>query len=182
MGSKGSKATFAPFEPQPIGKNKKYGEDYATQGKTLSKGGCPLKDIDQKMVEKLASIGCTGEEIAAVLGCCRDTIYARFSDSLKKGQNQAKIALRRLQWQSATTGNVTMQIWIGKNMLGQSNKHEIQAIDNRLGNPLRRYRATKLGSKFFQPIVFFDKIAQSPYRKMRLGGTHATINGATSQR
>jgi 8-oxo-dGTP pyrophosphatase MutT (NUDIX family) len=32
------------------------------------------------MVEKLANIGCTGDEIAAVLDCCRDTIYARFSD------------------------------------------------------------------------------------------------------
>lgn len=78
------------------------------------------------MVEKLASIGCTGDEIATVLGCCRDTLYARFSDSLKKGQNQAKIALRRMQWQSAASGNVAMQVWLGKNMLGQSNTHEIQ--------------------------------------------------------
>lgn len=33
------------------------------------KGGRPLKDIQPEMVEKLASIGCTGEEIATVLGC-----------------------------------------------------------------------------------------------------------------
>lgn len=98
----------------------------------VNKGGRPPKKIDEEMVEKLASIGCTGDEIAAVLDCCRDTLYARFSDSLKKGQNKAKATLRRLQWQSATSGNITMQIWLGKNMLGQSNKHEIHAIDNRL--------------------------------------------------
>lgn len=102
------------------------------QDKTLSKGGRPPKNIDEEMVEKLASIGCTGDEIAAVLDCCRDTLYARFSDSLKKGQNRAKVALRRLQWQSATTGNITMQIWLGKNMLGQSNKHEIYGQDTRI--------------------------------------------------
>ncbi|MGA8163871.1 MAG: hypothetical protein WB791_02465 [Waddliaceae bacterium] len=90
-----------------------------------NKGGRPKKDIDPQMVEKMASIGCTGDEISAVLGCCRDTLYRRFSDTLKKGQDTAKASLRRMQWKSATMGNVTMQIWLGKNLLGQSNKHEI---------------------------------------------------------
>lgn len=100
--------------------------------KKINKGGRPLKEIDHKMIDKLASIGCTGDEIAAVLGCCRDTLYARFSDSLKKGQNKAKATLRRMQWQSAVSGNVTMQIWLGKNMLGQSSKHEIQTADQQI--------------------------------------------------
>ena len=97
--------------------------------KAIEKGGRPPKQIDAQMVEKLVSIGCTGDEIAAVLDCCRDTIYARFSDSLKKGQNQAKVALRRLQSQAATSGNVTMLIWLGKNMLGQSSRHEMESLN-----------------------------------------------------
>lgn len=96
-----------------------------TKSQRANKGGRPPKNIDQEMVDKLASIGCTGDEIAAVLGCCRDTLYARFSDSLKKGQQKAKVTLRRMQWQSATSGNVTMQIWLGKNLLGQSNSNDI---------------------------------------------------------
>ncbi|MEI8328653.1 MAG: hypothetical protein WCG14_01445 [Chlamydiia bacterium] len=96
------------------------------KNKNISKTGRPQKNIQPEMVEKLASIGCTGDEIATVLDCCRDTLYARFSDSLKKGQNQAKIALRRMQWQAASSGNVTMQIWLGKNMLGQSNSQDSQ--------------------------------------------------------
>lgn len=90
-----------------------------------NKGGRPRKSLDVEMIEKLASIGCTIEEIASVVGCCRDTLHRRFSDTLKKGQDTAKVSLRRMQWRSAATGNVTMQIWLGKNMLGQSNKHEI---------------------------------------------------------
>jgi hypothetical protein len=95
----------------------------------VNKGGRPPKKIDEEMVEKLASIGCTVEEIASTLGCCRDTLHRRFSDILKKGHNTAKISLRRMQWKSAAMGNVTMQIWLGKNMLSQSNKHEIQTLD-----------------------------------------------------
>ena len=97
--------------------------------KALEKGGRSPKQIDAQMVEKLASIGCTGDEIAAVLDCCRDTIYARFSNSLKKGQNQAKVALRRLQWQAANSGNITMLIWLRKNMLGQSSRYEMDSLN-----------------------------------------------------
>ena len=35
--------------------------------KVSSKGGRPLKDVQPEMVEKLASIGCTGDEIATVM-------------------------------------------------------------------------------------------------------------------
>ena len=31
-----------------------------------------------------------------------------------------KMRLRQLQWKSATKGNVVMQIWLGKQILGQS--------------------------------------------------------------
>lgn len=41
-----------------------------------------------------------------------------------------KVALRRMQWQSASSGNVVMQIWLGKNMLGQSNNHEISFLES----------------------------------------------------
>lgn len=79
--------------------------------------GRPQKEIQPEMVEKLASIGCTGDEIATVLGCCRDTLYARFSDSLKKGQHQAKVALRRMQWQAATSGKDIQRIAVVRKLL-----------------------------------------------------------------
>lgn len=39
-----------------------------------------------------------------------------------------------MQWQAVTSGNVTMQIWLGKNMLGQSNTKESQ-----MGIDTKRY-------------------------------------------
>jgi hypothetical protein len=39
------------------------------------------------------------------------------------------MSLRRLQWNNAKKGNVTMQIFIGKQYLGQSDKVEAVAPD-----------------------------------------------------
>jgi len=81
--------------------------------------GRPLLDIDEDQVRKLASIFCTYDEIASVMGCSKDTLEHRFSAVIKEGKEQGKASLRRLQWISAQNGNVVMQIWLGKQMLGQ---------------------------------------------------------------
>ena len=38
------------------------------------------------------------------------------------GKNLGLATLRQLQWRSAMNGNVRMQIWLGINWLGQSNR------------------------------------------------------------
>ncbi len=43
-----------------------------------------------------------------------------------------KIKLRKLQWKSADKGNVTMQIFLGKNILGQKDRHETAELDEPL--------------------------------------------------
>jgi len=78
-------------------------------------------DIDPKEVEKLASFGCTNTEIASFFGC--DVSY---SQNLTKGRDTGKIRLRQLQWKSAERGNITMQIWLGKQVLGQTEKSEVE--------------------------------------------------------
>jgi hypothetical protein len=93
------------------------------------KAGRPVKDIDWNVVEKLASIQCTDEEIAAVLGVHSDTIKRRkkvpeYAEILANGRAKGRASLRRLQWKSAEVGNVTMQIWLGKQLLGQRDKFE----------------------------------------------------------
>ena len=88
--------------------------------------GRPLIEIDAEEVIKLASIGCSNSEIAAFFDCSEDTIERRFAGELNKGRENGKTRLRRLQWQSATKGNVVMQIWLGKQMLGQKDKQEIE--------------------------------------------------------
>ena len=80
----------------------------------------PKKVIDETQVIELAKLGCTQEEIACVLQCSVDTLDRRFAETMKRGMAELKVSLRRMQVKSAEGGNVTAQIWLGKNLLGQS--------------------------------------------------------------
>ncbi len=67
-------------------------------------------------------IHCPNVEIAAAVGCSVDTLTDRYSELLDKGRSKGKASLRRIQWEAATKGNVVMMIWLGKQLLGQSDK------------------------------------------------------------
>ena len=83
-------------------------------------------DIDPKQVEKLASYGCTNTEIASFFGCSKDLISKSYSTNVEKGKDSGKIRLRKLQWRAAERGNISMLIWLGKQVLGQSDRKEIE--------------------------------------------------------
>ncbi len=85
-----------------------------------------LKDIDPAKVENLAGRFWTKSEIAAFMNCHVDTITNRFQEIYLKGKENGKAKLRDLQLSSAMKGNVTMQIWLGKQYLGQSDKQETE--------------------------------------------------------
>jgi hypothetical protein len=82
----------------------------------------PRKKIDASQVEGLAAIHCTTDEIGAVLGCSRDTLERRYAASIKDGRARGRASLRRKQWELAQSGNATMLIWLGKQLLGQTDK------------------------------------------------------------
>ena len=89
-------------------------------------------NISKEEVYKLASYGCTNVEIADFYGCDESLIRKSYSEYLKKGRANVKIRLRQLQWDSAEAGNVTMQIFLGKNILGQQDKIEQTELDEPL--------------------------------------------------
>jgi len=70
---------------------------------------------------------CTKKEICAVLKVCSNTLLKYCRKTYKKTFeevypdliNEKKVSLRRLQWQAAESGNVSMLIWLGKCWLGQ---------------------------------------------------------------
>ena len=84
----------------------------------------PRLKIDPKLVQDLAALGCKTTEIAVVVGCSPDTLEGRFSGELRKGKENLRISLRRWQLEAAKKGNVAMLIWLGKQMLGQTEKIE----------------------------------------------------------
>jgi AraC-like DNA-binding protein len=88
------------------------------------KVGRPKIEINEDQLEKLASILCTMEEMASFFGCSVDTLERNFADTIKKGKDKGRMSLRRLQFEKAQTGNTTMLIWLGKQMLGQKDKIE----------------------------------------------------------
>lgn len=85
----------------------------------------PLLPIDEELVLSLASIMCSNKEIAAIVGCCVDTLTDRFSDILDKGRQTGRTTLRREQFKAAVGGNVVMLIWLGKQYLDQQDKTQI---------------------------------------------------------
>lgn len=100
----------------------------------MVKGDTPAKDkIIKDTFEKLCGMWCTLVEIADFFGVSEDTVESwckdnygmTFSDVYKKRSSQGNISLRRWQLKSAEKGNVTMQIWLGKQHLGQKEKVEV---------------------------------------------------------
>ncbi len=96
-----------------------------------AKTGRPLALVDESQVITLAKINCTYEEIAAVVGCSTDTLKRRFADLIEKGREEGKASLRRIQFATALKGNATMQIWLGKQYLGQKDRQtqELSGLD-----------------------------------------------------
>ena len=83
-----------------------------------------------RVVEALAMVMCTEDEIAACLGIKADTLHAphnekAFLESLKKGRECGKMSLRRHQFELSKT-NATMAIWLGKQYLGQTDKVTVE--------------------------------------------------------
>lgn len=102
-----------------------------------SKGGRPRINIDLKGAEKLASLHCTGEEIAGFFDINYDTLLKiikreykmGFSEWYKRYSAKGKVSLRRKQFEVAMSGNATMLVWMGKQVLEQSDKTE-EKIDS----------------------------------------------------
>ena len=89
--------------------------------------GRPKKNIDYEMVEKLASIMATQEEIASFLDISVRTLLRdeHFCHIYKKGLEGGKMSLRRQQFKLSET-NPTMAIWLGKQYLNQTDKQDIR--------------------------------------------------------
>lgn len=101
--------------------------------------GRPLINIDQKQFESLCGLQCTIEEICSFFhvtdktlsSWCRRTYGQSFSEIFAEKKGVGRISLRRAQMQAALGGNTTMLIWLGRNLLGQTDKDraETQAIE-----------------------------------------------------
>jgi len=82
--------------------------------------------VDLDKVKKLASLGCTHAEIASFFDVPEAILHGipEYKECFNIGKGQGKVSLRRSQWEAATKGNVSMLIWLGKQILGQKENPE----------------------------------------------------------
>lgn len=104
------------------------------------KGGRPEVEISIEQLAKLASYGCTQEEAAHFFGCSVSTIKNRLKDEAYRaawdqGLAAVRIALRKDQLRLAKR-NATMAIFLGKQLLGQKDRHD-HALMGADGGPVR---------------------------------------------
>jgi DNA-binding transcriptional MocR family regulator len=107
----------------------------------------PQKQIDPKLVKRLACAGLTIAEIAATLECSHDTIQRRFASELKDGRERMTSSLKRKQFAVAMKGNVGMLIWLGKQYLGQTERVIQQPADGTILNVTIRPPADNAGDQ-----------------------------------
>jgi hypothetical protein len=102
-----------------------------TPDKKTEKRGRPRKEIDLAKVEAAAAFYATMDEIAAVLEVSPATAKRaartlEFQEAYERGRAKCRYTLRRMQVELAESGNATMQIWLGKQILGQRDNVHVQ--------------------------------------------------------
>jgi len=84
--------------------------------------GRPKKDLDEDVIAKLSQIGCTQEEIGAVVGISARTLQRRYADLVAENKNKGKASLRKKLWEKALKGDPKLLIWLSKNELNMVDK------------------------------------------------------------
>jgi hypothetical protein len=80
--------------------------------------GRPKKQISEKTVLQMATIGAPVSEIAATLDCGATTIKRRFGPAIKKGHEKCNFLLRRVLVREALKGEPAPLIFACKTLLG----------------------------------------------------------------
>lgn len=93
-------------------------------------------DFNLEALESLCRLNCTHDEIAAYFNVSAKTVQRRyneepeFAQAVDRGRAHGKLSLRRQQMKLVEDGNPTMAIWLGKQLLGQTDKQEIDQYNH----------------------------------------------------
>jgi hypothetical protein len=108
-------------------------------------GGAPRVEFDLEDLEELASKGNSNETIARLLKVDKATLQRRIADTpevadaIANGRAQVENKLRTVQLETAYAvglpGSATLQIWLGKQLLGQRDIRAVE-VSGRDGGPL----------------------------------------------
>jgi hypothetical protein len=83
----------------------------------------PEAKIDVMELEKLCTMQCTDEEVAAFFGVSTRTIerrrrQPRFAEVMERARAKGRVSVRRSLFKLANAGNIAAAIFLAKNLLG----------------------------------------------------------------
>jgi len=83
----------------------------------------PQAKIDPVELEKLCTMQCTDEEVAAFFGVSSRTIerrrlQPRFAEVMERARAKGRVSVRRSLFRLANNGNIAAAIFLSKNLLG----------------------------------------------------------------
>ena len=107
--------------------NIKYGEKTVT-GRIIGRNKTV---IPEEQVMELSKLHCTNKEMADFFDVPLSTFTDNFRDIITKGRLDTKQRLRAAQLKLALNGDRTLLIWLGKNILGQS-ENPVSAENNQV--------------------------------------------------
>ena len=99
---------------------------------TKNKTGRPAARVDWDKLDKLLQAQCEGSAIAGIMGMHPDTLYGHvkrkynmtFSAYQQIKRGEGKELLKAKMFSQAMQGDRTMLIWLSKQWLGMTDKHE----------------------------------------------------------
>jgi hypothetical protein len=75
---------------------------------------------NRELVRRLAEIHCSLAEISHITGIKEGTLEKKYKKELDIGKANGKMGLRRTQMDKAMEGDARMLVWLGKQLLSQS--------------------------------------------------------------
>ena len=93
-------------------------------------------DFNLEALEALCRLNCTLDEIGAYFTVSVKTVERRYKEeddfaaAVDRGRAQGRLSLRRKQIELVDNGNATMAIWLGKQLLNQTDKQEIDQYNH----------------------------------------------------
>ena len=98
--------------------------------------GRPKIEINLDELERLSALNCTMPELAAYFRVPLRTLEDRYTNdpdiraTINRGREVGKLSIRRKQMQIMNDMNsAAMAIWLGKQLLGQRDKHDVITED-----------------------------------------------------
>ena len=108
-----------PPDPSKTGNKPKQLKAVEVYGYEVGRG-LRKKVVFPEDIYKLAALGCSDQEIATWFDIKYDTLRYNFAETIAKGRQDLKAALRTAMIKNAMNGNAALQIFLAKNMLGMS--------------------------------------------------------------